>query len=114
MCSVQRVTEEEGSPRDVIGSVQEGQGKSVDAVVDRLVKRGVPRGGVERKVHMCCGGPRWKRGGSGFEDGRCRARMAHIGWGQKGDRPIDLDRERQGVQGGEGARQGSRRCRVSR
>ena len=38
LCSVQRVTEEERSPRDVINSVQEGQGKSVDAVVDRLVE----------------------------------------------------------------------------
>ena len=114
MCAVQRITEEEGGPRVVIGSVQEGQGETVDAVVDRLVERGVPRGGVERKVHVSCGGPCRRSGGSGFEDRRSRARMAHIGWRQKGDRPIDLDRERQGVQGGEGTRQGSRRCRVTR
>jgi len=104
LCSVQRVTEEEGSPRDVIDSVQEGQGKSVDAVVDRLVKGGVPRGGVERKVHVGGGGPCWRKGGSVFEEGRRRARMAHIRWWKEGDRLIDLNRERQGFQGGEGAR----------
>jgi len=57
VCAVQRITEEERGPRVVIGSVQEGQGEAVDAVVDRLVERGVPRGGVERKVHVMVGDP---------------------------------------------------------
>ena len=65
MCSVQCVTEEEGSPRDVVDSVQEGQGKSVDAVVDRLVEGGVPRGGVEREVNVGGVRPRGRKGRPG-------------------------------------------------
>ena len=34
----ERIAEKEGGPRDVVRSVKEGQGQSVDAMVDRLVE----------------------------------------------------------------------------
>ena len=50
--SVHRVAVKVGSPRDMIGCVQEGQRQSVNAVVDRLVEGGVPGGCMECKVDM--------------------------------------------------------------
>jgi len=39
---VQRIAEKVGGPRDMVGSVQEGQRQSVNAVVDRLVEGEYP------------------------------------------------------------------------
>ena len=94
MCAVQRVAEKEGSPRDMVGSVQEGRRESVYAVVDRVVEGGEPRGSVEREVNVGGVRPFRQDGGAGF-DGRDRTGAAHIGWRQEGDRPIVLNREGQ-------------------
>jgi len=44
--SVQRIAEKVGGPRDMVGSVQQGQRQSVNALVDHLVERGVSCGFV--------------------------------------------------------------------
>jgi len=56
--SVHRIAEEVGSPRGMVGCVREGQRQSVNAVVDRLVKGGVPSLDfiLWRYIQTSCGG----------------------------------------------------------
>ena len=56
--SAHRIADEVGSPRGMVGCVQEGQRQSVNAVVDRLVEGEVPCGCVEWKVDVGCVGPK--------------------------------------------------------
>ena len=63
-------------------------------MVDRLVEGGVPRGGVEREVNVGGVRPR-RRDGKAWcvgDDGWLRTKVAHIGWRQERDRPVDLNR----------------------
>ena len=50
--SVHRIAVEVGSPRCMVGCVQEGQRQSMNAVVDRLVEGRVPCGCVKCEVDV--------------------------------------------------------------
>ena len=78
----------------MVGSLQEGQREAVNAVVDRLVEGGVPRGGVEREVNVGGVRPRRREGKAGFggNDVCRRTKVSHVGSMQEGDRPVDLNR----------------------
>ena len=108
------VTVEPRGPGNMITGVKQYKRHTVDAGVNCLLQGGEPGAGVERQIDMMGGLIRKgrKKEFRGREGGG-RAHTANIGRREIGYRPVDFDRERERIEGGEDARNAPSRSRTT-
>ena len=98
----------------MITGVKQYKRHTMDACVNCLLQGGESSAGVERQVDMM--GSLVREGRKEKFWGRKRGGRAHtsnIGRGKIGYRPLDFDRERERIEGGEDARNAPSRSRTT-